>query len=206
MKSTKNKKTEKQTNKFKIRVLAELYTTRILLYLLFISIQCVIACFLNIFFEMIVILLAYTLLRWCYPKTWHHKKTLYCLLYSFVFFYILYKLVLPIYISLLSGIVLSMLFTYYLYKLQCLIDNAINKTKTTTTIFDLTNEQFYDLLNASTISQEEKDAVEYRVIYHYKGVRWYQAVGYCKRNCQYLYKNGVKKLNQLLNSENYKIK
>ena len=198
MKLTKNLAENKQKNKFKKKVLAELYFARVFLYLVFISAQIVIAYFLERILELAIILVSYTLLRWCYPKTWHHKQVLYCLLYSVAFFMILQRLSLPLSVSLFSGIVISILFTYYLYKFQCVLDAKIEKTKSTRTVLDLTKTEFYELLNESTISQEEKDAVEYRVIYHYKGQQWYQACGFCKRNCQYLYSSGIRKLNNQL--------
>lgn len=198
MKLTKNLAENKQKNKFKKKVLAELYFARVFLYLVFISAQIVIAYFLERILELAIILISYTLLRWCYPKTWHHKQVLYCLLYSVAFFMILQRLSLPLSVSLFSGIVISILFTYYLYKFQCVLDAKIEKTKSTRTVLDLTKTEFYELLNESTISQEEKDAVEYRVIYHYKGQQWYQACGFCKRNCQYLYNSGIRKLNNQL--------
>lgn len=198
MKLTKNLAENKQKNKFKKKVLAELYFARVFLYLVFISAQIVIAYFLDRLLELAIILISYTLLRWCYPKTWHHKQVLYCLLYSVAFFMILQRLSLPLSVSLFSGIVISILFTYYLYKFQCVLDAKIEKTKSTRTVLDLTKTEFYELLNESTISQEEKDAVEYRVIYHYKGQQWYQACGFCKRNCQYLYNSGIRKLNNQL--------
>lgn len=198
MKLTKNLAENKQKNKFKKKVLAELYFARVFLYLVFISAQIVIAYFLERILELAIILISYTLLRWCYPKTWHHKQVLYCLLYSVAFFMILQRLSLPLSVSLFSGIVISILFTYYLYKFQCILDAKIEKTKSTRTVLDLTKTEFYELLNESTISQEEKDAVEYRVIYHYKGQQWYQACGFCKRNCQYLYNSGIRKLNNQL--------
>lgn len=198
MKLTKNLAENKQKNKFKKKVLAELYFARVFLYLVFISAQLVIAYFLERILELAIILISYTLLRWCYPKTWHHKQVLYCLLYSVAFFMILQRLSLPLSVSLFSGIVISILFTYYLYKFQCVLDAKIEKTKSIRTVLDLTKTEFYELLNESTISQEEKDAVEYRVIYHYKGQQWYQACGFCKRNCQYLYNSGIRKLNNQL--------
>lgn len=198
MKLTKNLAENKQKNKFKKKVLAELYFARVFLYLVFISAQIMIAYFLERILELAIILISYTLLRWCYPKTWHHKQVLYCLLYSVAFFMILQRLSLPLSVSLFSGIVISILFTYYLYKFQCVLDAKIEKTKSTRTVLDLTKTEFYELLNESTISQEEKDAVEYRVIYHYKGQQWYQACGFCKRNCQYLYNSGIRKLNNQL--------
>lgn len=198
MKLTKNLAENEQKNKFKKKVLAELYFARAFLYLVFIAIQIAIAYFLDRILELTIILISYTLLRWCYPKTWHHKQVLYCLLYSIAFFIILQKLSLPLSVSLFSGIVLAILFTYYLYKFQCLVDIKIEKTKNTRTVFDLTKTEFYELLNDSTISQEEKDAVELRVLEHYKGKQWYTAMGYCKRQCQYLYKHGLEKLNKQL--------
>jgi hypothetical protein len=75
--------------------------------------------------EGIAILVAYSLLRWCFPTTWHHKKTLNCAVYSIIIFTTLDRLALPFAVSILSTVVLSLGLTYGLYKLQVLIDNQI---------------------------------------------------------------------------------
>ena len=65
-------------------------------------------------------------------------------------------------------------------------------------IFDLDRNELAKLLNTANITEEEKKAVGLRLLEHYKGKQWYRAMGYCKRNCQYLYKSGVEKLNKQL--------
>ena len=112
-------------------------------------------------------------------------------------FLVLIPINLPISISIFSGIFFGGLIGWVLYKLQDYTDLKLKEFKKKT-IFDLTKEELYELMGNSTLTDQEKDAVEYRVIYHYKGQKWYQSVGYSKRNCQYLYKSAVTKLNNLI--------
>ncbi|MBQ7798046.1 MAG: hypothetical protein IJ371_02880 [Clostridia bacterium] len=113
-------------------------------------------------------------------------------------FWVAIPMVLPLCVSIFSSIAVGWFIGFVLYKLQDYIDHMQAKFKRKT-IYDLTKEELYALMENSTLSEEEKDAVEYRVIYHYKGKRWYQAVGYSKRQCQYLIKYAVEKLNNLIN-------
>ena len=181
----------------RFKILAELYAIKFGLYFLFISCLFTYSWFINKIFECMIVLATYTLLRWCFPRTWHHHKTLNCITYSIIGFCIFTTLTLPLSMSICSGVVVGLLVTYFLYKIQTYIEFGIAKAKQKT-IYDLTKDELYALMENSTLSQEEKDAVEYRVIYHYKGKRWYQAVGYSKRNCQYLIKRAEEKLNNLI--------
>ena len=145
----------------------------------------------------IILLVGFFGLRYVFPKTYHCKKFWYCVIFSSITFWVVVPINLPISVSIFSGIFFGGLIGWVLYKLQDYTDLKLKEFKKKT-IFDLTKEELYELMGNSTLTDQEKDAVEYRVIYHYKGQKWYQSVGYSKRNCQYLYKSAVTKLNNLI--------
>lgn len=111
--------------KAKTKVLIEFYFVRAFLYFIIFGIIFTHAYLIGKIGEGIAILIAYSLLRWCFPTTWHHKKTLNCAVYSIIIFTTLDRLALPFAISILSSVVLALALTYGLYKLQVLIDNQI---------------------------------------------------------------------------------
>lgn len=111
--------------KTKMKVLIEFYAVRIFLYVIILGSIFTYTYFIGKTSEGIALFISYTFFRWCFPTTWHDKKTLNCTIYSILIFSALNKLALPFAISILSTVVLSLLLTYGLYKLQVLIDNQI---------------------------------------------------------------------------------
>lgn len=109
--------------KAKTKVLIEFYFVRTFLYFLIFSTIFTHAYLVGKVGEGITMLIAYSLLRWCFPTTWHHKKTLNCAVYSIMIFTTLNNLALPFAVSILSSVVLALALTYGLYKLQVLLDN-----------------------------------------------------------------------------------
>jgi hypothetical protein len=111
--------------KAKTKVLIEFYSVRAFIYLIIFGSIFVHAYLIGKVQQGITILIAYSLLRWTFPTTWHHKKTLNCAVYSVTIFITLDSLSLPFEVSILSSVVLALVLTYALYKLQVLIDNQI---------------------------------------------------------------------------------
>ena len=111
----------KPINKIRLK----LYLSRIITYLLIFSAIFAYGIIINKLGETCIILFLYTLLRWCYPTTWHSRYVLNCIVYSVIIFGICQTLCMPIKISILSGVALSLVLTLLLYKLQVLIDNQI---------------------------------------------------------------------------------
>jgi hypothetical protein len=111
--------------KAKTKVLIEFYLVRAFIYLIIFGSIFVHAYLIGKVQQGITILIAYSLLRWTFPTTWHHKKTLNCAVYSVTIFITLDSLSLPFEVSILSSVVLALALTYGLYKLQVLIDNQI---------------------------------------------------------------------------------
>lgn len=111
--------------KARTKVLIEFYFVRTFLYLITFGSIFTYAYFIGKIGEGVTALIAYSFLRWCFPTTWHHKKTLNCTIYFILIFSALNTLALPFAISILSTVALSLLLTYGLYKFQVLIDNQI---------------------------------------------------------------------------------
>ena len=74
--------------------------------------------------ETIILIIAYTLLRWTFPVTWHSNRTSKCALYTIVIFCSCSVLSFPIGISLLSSVIVSLILSYYLFKAQYVLDNS----------------------------------------------------------------------------------
>ena len=53
-------------------------------------------------------------------------------------------------------------------------------------------------MDNSTLSLEEKDAIQYKVIEKLKGEMFYNAMGYSKRQSIRIYKSAVDKINKLI--------
>lgn len=116
---------QSRTIKTRAKILIEFYSVRVLLYLVILGSIFAYTYFIGKVGEGVTVLISYSFLRWCFPTTWHHKKTLNCTIYSILIFCTMNSLALPFAVSLLSSVVLSLTLTYGLYKLQVLVDNQI---------------------------------------------------------------------------------
>lgn len=115
----------RKPNKAEVKIKIELYSVRVLLYLCFSICYFVFSFFSHKVHEAVVVFVAYTFLRWCFPTTWHHNKTLCCITYSIVTFCVCASLSMKVQYSILSSVVIALVLTYGLYKLQTLIDNKV---------------------------------------------------------------------------------
>lgn len=115
----------RKLNKAEVKIKVELYSVRILLYLVFAICYFTFSFFSNKIHEAIIVFVAYTFLRWCFPTTWHHNKTICCITYSIVTFCVCASLSMKLQYSILSSVVVSLVLTAGLYKLQTLIDNTV---------------------------------------------------------------------------------
>lgn len=115
----------RKMNKAEVKIKVELYSVRILLYLVFAICYFTFSFFSNKIHEAIIVFVAYTFLRWCFPTTWHHNKTICCITYSIVTFCVCASLSMKLQYSILSSVIVSLVLTAGLYKLQTLIDNTV---------------------------------------------------------------------------------
>ena len=72
--------------------------------------------------EAFFILLSYALLRYRFPKTFHHPNTYWCVFWSIFAFWLCIVAVLPLRYSILSCVVVALLLCYILFKIQDYVD------------------------------------------------------------------------------------
>lgn len=150
------------------RVLLQFWAIRIALYLIFLIINLAYALFINKSFELIIVLIAYTVLRWCFPTTWHHHKTLNCICYSTIGFCIFTTFTISINISLFGGVLTGYLVSYALYIIQDRIDTKIIlRAYKNKTIWTMSEEELRDYCKLKGIKRDRIDFVVYVVIYHW---------------------------------------
>ena len=162
----------------------------------------VIAYFKNKILETIFFYICWLGLRYVFPKIFHYRQSktpmgnlLGCMFWSIVIFDIAIENVLPLSISLFSSVIISFGINYILYIIQEYIDF---KTKSERTIMELTKDELLGYMENSLLSAEEKDAIQYYVIDKMKGERFYNAMGYSKRQSLRIYKSVVSKINNLI--------
>jgi hypothetical protein len=130
-----------------------------------------------------------------FDKQYHCGTTALCLSLTLIvaFFGILYTL--PLSISLLSTIPICWFISWIGYIAQDRLDLKLKKERT---LFDLPKDELLSFMDNSTLSLEEKDAIQYKVIEKLKGEYFYRAMGYSKRQSIRIYKSAVDKLNNLI--------
>lgn len=149
----------------------------------------------NKIIESILLFICFICLRYCFPKTFHHKSPYWCVFYSILIFWIAIPNTLPITISIFSSVLIGTLMTYILYLIQDYFDFKIKSEKD---IINITLTELNDLLKNSLLKQEEKFAIKYYLIDGLKGQQFYNKMGYSKRQCLRIYKSAINKLNNLI--------
>ena len=147
------------------------------------------------YIETIFVFAAIVSLRYCFPKTYHDKNVYMCVFWSIVMYWICIPHTLPISMSLFSSVIVGYATTHILYILQ---DYCDFKEKAELSLFDLPQDRLLEYINNSTLKDEEKLALTFRIVRHYKGEQFYNAMGYSKRQCLRIYKSAVNKLNNLI--------
>lgn len=184
-------------NKFALRIKIEFMAIKVAGYLVFMGGLFTYAFFINKVWQAILILGSYTLLRWCFPTTWHHKQALPCLCYAFIIFCVLDTLSLPLSISILSSVVLSLVLTHILYKVQESLDTIEEQRLKLAELADEVEELMSKIKHKNIYSMNEKelyehckscglDDIECKIAYcviilHMKGKDLYSAVNYSER-------------------------
>ena len=128
------------------------------------------------YIECIILLIAFISLRYTYPTTYHSKSFWLCLVWSIMIFVFALPNVLPIYLSLLFGVVIGCIVDLILYKIQ---ENIDNNDKIGSLIAKLKEYQNIDLYKMSEtelrqygasrgLSELQQDIIVMRVIEHLK--------------------------------------
>lgn len=147
------------------------------------------------YIETVFIFISYISLRYCFPKTFHSKIVYRCVFWSIVSYWIGIPHTLPIGVSIFSSVIVGFAITYVLYIIQDYVDF---KEKKELTLFDLPKDRLQEYIDNSTLKDEERLALKFYVIDHYKGEQFYNAMGYSKRQCLRIYKSAVNKINNLI--------
>lgn len=172
-----------------------MWTIRILTYLLFIGVLFCYAWFINKVIPCCGLLVGYTAIRWCFPTTWHSQKTLSCICYSIIIFCICTTLCLPIGVSLLWSVVVSLILTYCLYHYQNLCDKIINNVTEKEKIYAMTEEELRNYAKSKGLSEMMVDTLILRIIHNYRWVEIRKERNYTRRGIDYHKKIIEKKLN-----------
>lgn len=147
------------------------------------------------YIEAVLFCISHTVIRMIFEKQYHCGKTYLCLFLTLTiaFFGIMYTF--PLALSLLSTIPICWFISWIGYIAQDRLDLKVKKERT---LFDFPKDELLLLINNSTLSLEEKDAIQYKVVNKLKGERFYHAMGYSKRQSLRIYKSAINKLNNLI--------
>lgn len=126
------------------KLLIKFYAYKYGLYAFILIMIFALAFILNKHIEAFFLLAAYALVRYRFPKTFHHTNTYWCVFWSILTFWICILVTLPLRYSILSSVVTALILCYILYKVQDYIDIR-NKLK----------EQHNKTFDLKTCTQEE---------------------------------------------------
>ena len=189
------KKSRKQISRAKLKILTILWTCRIAFYLAFLGIVGFYSWLINKVLQATILLVGYTLFRWCYPTTWHAKTTQQCFAYSVLIFCFCTTLCLPIGVSIVSSVFVAVGLTYVLYKVQWLIDKALHRIDIKEYLYSLTEDELRNYAKSKDISEMIVDTIVLRVIHNYRWVDIRKERNYSKTGLDYHKEVIFKKLN-----------
>ena len=179
-------------NKLKLEILG----LKLLSYIPFVVYCLIVGYFSNRLLEAVVLLCIFSCIRTAFYKTFHFiNNDWLCFGFSCIMFTISIPNTIPFSISLFDCVITSFVIGYVSFKIQDYLDMKCVKERT---LFDLPKNELLSLMNNSTLSLEEKDAIQYKVIDKLKGEYFYRAMGYSKRQSLRIYKSAVTKLNNLI--------
>lgn len=164
-------KSKNKISKAKLKIQLTLWACRIAFYLAFLGITMFYAWLIDRVVQSVIILGCYTALRWCYPTTWHAKTTLQCFAYSIMIFVLCDTLSLPLGVSIVSSVVISLVMTYILYKVQRLIDKGLAELDTKEYIYSLSEEELRNFAKSKGLGEQIVDTLVLKVIHNY---RWFE--------------------------------
>lgn len=139
--------------------------------------------------------ISHTVIRRAFEKQFHLNTTALCMSFTLAVIWFAIPYTFSITVSLLSSIPIAFLICLLGFILQDYIDVKTYKQKT---IFDLPKDKLIEYMENSLLSLEEKDAIQYYVIDKMKGERFYNAMGYSKRQSLRIYKSAIEKINNLI--------
>ena len=175
--------------------LERIFLQQLWIHLLVVSSVALCCWIFNKWIEGITFCIAHLAIRRVFDKQFHLNTTALCMSLTLAIIWFSIPYTLPISVSLLSSIPIAFMICLLGFILQDYVDF---KTKAERTIFDLPKDELLAYMDNSTLSDEEKDAIQYHVIDKMKGEVFYRAMGYSKRQSIRIYKSAVNKLNNLI--------
>lgn len=147
------------------------------------------------FIEALILIISFNVIRPTTPITFHFRNVNICVKVSCVMFLVSISQisVIPRNVTLCASILMALFICLVLYQIEYYF------AKKKYAIFDISKDTLLAIMENSTLSLEEKDAIQYRVIDKMKGDRFYRAMGYSKRQSIRIYQSAVAKLNNLIN-------
>lgn len=118
------------------------------------------------YIETAFLFIAFIMLRYCFPKTFHSKSVYRCVFYSIMVFWIGIPHTLPITISIFSSIIIGLLITFILYKIEdyVMCKETIFKL-TSKTIWQMDENELADYCYAKGIRGDMLEFVIMKVVY-----------------------------------------
>lgn len=179
------KEKRNQASRAKLKILTILWSCRIAFYLAFLGIVGFYAWLIDKVWQTIILLVAYTLFRWCYPTTWHAKTTQQCFAYSILIFCFCTTLCLPIGVSIVSSVFVAMGLTFVLYKVQCLIDKGLHKIDLKEYVYSLSEEELRNFAKSKGVGEQIIDTLVLKVVHNYKWAEIERERNYSKDGIRY---------------------
>lgn len=178
------------------KVKLELFGRQLISYIPFVIYCLLVGYFSYRLLEAVVLLCIFAFIRTAFYKTFHFiNNDWLCFGFSCIMFNIAIPNTIPFSISLFGCVITSFIIGFVSFKIQDYLDLKCVKEKT---LFDLPKDELLSLMANSTLSLEEKDAIQYKIIDKLKGEYFYNAMGYSKRQSLRIYKSAVAKLNNLI--------
>lgn len=147
------------------KLLIKFYAYKYGLYAFIFVMIFALAFILNKHIEAFFLLGAYAMLRYRFPKTFHHPSTYWCVFWSILSFWLCIIAVLPLRYSILSSVAVALILCYILFKVQDYIDTKKELERVKNKPFDLktcTREELLDRCKQLNISpQSTQIAISY---------------------------------------------
>lgn len=138
------------------------------------------------FVASIFLFIAYLSLRYLFPKTWHSKSFLRCIFWSIASFFVAIELTPELSISILSSIVIGIIFDAILHRIGDYTDLLKEKAKDACEmIYEMDEPELRMYAKMKGLKEVMIDTLVLRVIHNYKWVEIQQERAYSKTAIRY---------------------
>ena len=137
------------------------------------------AWFFDRWIESIELCIAHVCIRHAFNKQFHFNKTAYCLTLTLALIWFTIPIVLPIGVSLLSGIPIAFIICYIGFIVQDRVD--IKRSLQHKSIYAMSAEELYTHCRQCGLGEEDCQIAKLIIIDRLKGQELYTAIGYSER-------------------------